>query len=297
MQVSYLAAFLGGILTLFAPCAAMLLPSFFAYAFTSRRTLALRTVVFFLGLLVVMVPLGAFAGTLGAFIRGHSQTVTLIAGIAVIVLGIAQMFGVTFPTPSLRRARPSESHDLGGKTPTVTVASASRVALESKPRGGEPSAPAVFALGVGYGLAGVGCSGPILGAVLSFVTLGGSVLGGALLMMSFSLGMILPVAVLAVVWDALNLSHAAWLKPRPVKLLGHQTTRMNIISGVLFIILGAILVFFGGYIGLPSLLSDSQQVGIESRIMAAVSGVPSGLFLAFVAVVVVLALVMIRERR
>lgn len=297
MQVSYLAAFLGGILTLFAPCAAMLLPSFFAYAFTSRRTLALRTFVFFLGLLVIMVPLGAFAGTLGAFIRGHSQTVTLTAGVAVIVLGIAQMFAVTFPIPSLRRTRPSEAHELGIKAPTVTAASASRVALESAPRGGEPSAPAVFALGVGYGLAGVGCSGPILGAVLSFVTLGGSVLGGALLMTSFSLGMILPVALLAMVWDALNLSHAGWLRPHPVKLLGRQTTRMNIISGVLFIALGAILVFFGGYIGLPSLLSDSQQVSIESRIMAAVSGVPSGLFLAFVAIVVVLAVVMIRERR
>ncbi|MDO5728637.1 MAG: cytochrome c biogenesis CcdA family protein [Actinomycetaceae bacterium] len=295
--MSYLAAFLGGILTLFAPCAAMLLPSFFAYAFTSRRTLAVRTFVFFLGLLVIMVPLGAFAGTLGAFIRSHSQTVTLVAGIAVMVLGVLQLFAVTFPTPSLAHHRLAESHETEVKAPVVTAESASRVALASAPRTGEPSAPAVFALGVGYGLAGVGCSGPILGAVLSFVTLGGSVLGGALLMTSFSLGMILPVAILAFIWDALNLSQTSWLKPRPITILGRQTTRMNIVSGLLFFLLGAILVFFGGYIGLPSLLSGSQQVSIESRIMAAVSGVPSGLFLALIAIITILAVVIIRERR
>lgn len=299
MEVSYLAAFLGGLLTLFAPCAAMLLPSFFAYAFTSRRTLAARTLVFFIGLLVVMVPLGAFAGTLGALIRGHSHTVTLIAGIAVIVLGILQFFAVTFPTPSLTRPHPvTHSEPASTQAPSVSVASAARVAREASPvRAGEPSVPAVFALGVGYGLAGVGCSGPILGAVLSFVTLGGSVLSGIALMISFSLGMILPVAILAAVWDALRISERSWLKPHPVTIFGRRTTRMNMLSGVLFIVLGAALVFFGGYIGLPSLLSVNQQISLESHIMNAVSGVPSGLFLAFIAILFVLAIVVVRERR
>lgn len=278
MEISYLAAFIGGLLTLFAPCAAMLLPAFFAYAFTSRTTLLMRTGVFALGVLLVLVPLGAFAGTLGAFIRQHANTVTLIAGLLVIVLGFLQMFAVTFPVPQWA-SRLMTPKDTGSD------------------EAGAPSNLAVFALGIGYAIAGVGCSGPILGAVLSFATLGGSVWAGALLMATFAIGMVVPVGILALLWDAFKLSEKSWLRPHPVKLLGRWTTRMNIISGVLFIILGVILVFFGGQAGLPSLLSASQQVAIESQVIDAVSGVPGWLFFVFAAILIALIAVTIKERR
>jgi len=48
--IGYLAAFLGGVLTLLSPCSALLLPAFFAYAFASRSRLLGRTAVFYAGL-------------------------------------------------------------------------------------------------------------------------------------------------------------------------------------------------------------------------------------------------------
>ncbi|UUZ44330.1 hypothetical protein LP422_17985 [Janibacter limosus] len=57
-EVGVLAALAAGVLALLSPCSALLLPSFFAYAFASRRAIPARTVVFYLGLLITPVPRG-----------------------------------------------------------------------------------------------------------------------------------------------------------------------------------------------------------------------------------------------
>ncbi len=60
--VGLLGAFLGGLASLLSPCSALLLPSFFAYAFDRTRLLVQRTVAFWVGLCVVLVPLGPASG-------------------------------------------------------------------------------------------------------------------------------------------------------------------------------------------------------------------------------------------
>ena len=62
--LSPLAALLGGALTLLAPCSVLVLPAFFSYAFQSARALLGRTALFWLGLLLVLVPLGTLAGAI-----------------------------------------------------------------------------------------------------------------------------------------------------------------------------------------------------------------------------------------
>lgn len=51
---------------------------------------------------------------------------------------------------------------------------------------------AVYLLGITYGIAGVGCAGPILGAVLATSSLGGSVLEGVIAVIFYSAGMAFP---------------------------------------------------------------------------------------------------------
>ncbi|HEV3476439.1 MAG TPA: hypothetical protein VG127_03065 [Rubrobacteraceae bacterium] len=48
VEISLVASFLGGVLSLLSPCSAMLLPAFFAYAFGEE--LVKKTGVFYLGL-------------------------------------------------------------------------------------------------------------------------------------------------------------------------------------------------------------------------------------------------------
>ena len=50
-QIGFAGAFLGGLLTLLSPCAALLLPAFFAVTYDGVAALVSRVGLFFLGLL------------------------------------------------------------------------------------------------------------------------------------------------------------------------------------------------------------------------------------------------------
>jgi cytochrome c biogenesis protein CcdA len=57
VEASYLAAFLGGALSLLSPCSALLLPAFsIAYAFGRREELVKKTALFYLGLAALWLP-------------------------------------------------------------------------------------------------------------------------------------------------------------------------------------------------------------------------------------------------
>lgn len=94
--IGILGAFLGGILTLISPCSALLLPAFFAYAFDGFGKLVSRTGLFYLGLCITLVPLGAGLGKLGSFLDSIRPTVMLCAGILIIIFGIMTVFGKGF---------------------------------------------------------------------------------------------------------------------------------------------------------------------------------------------------------
>ena len=84
-DIGYLGALLGGVATIVSPCSVMLLPAFFAYAFSSRAALVGRTGLFYLGLITTLVPLGAAAGSFGALFNAHRSTFIAVA--ALLILG------------------------------------------------------------------------------------------------------------------------------------------------------------------------------------------------------------------
>lgn len=263
MNVSLVIAYVGGLLTLFAPCAALMLPGFLSYAFASRKKLAVMTLVFFAGLEAVLVPVGFAAGTFGSFLQQNMSTLTLWGGIIIIVLGVWQLFAL--PTP------------FGGSRQTASGAS-------TKDRSGT-SATGVFLLGASYGLAGIGCAGPILGSVLTMAGLGGTSWNGALTMAVYGLGVFTPVFILAFFWDLIG----GALRPRPVRFLGRDTTLGAVISGIAFIVLGAYLAFFGASVNGPSIFDANDQADAEMSAVRALSWVEDWMFVAALAVVVVLA--------
>lgn len=268
MSITLAGAFLGGLLTILAPCSAALLPAFFAYAFTSRRTLLGRTGIFFLGLALALLPLGAAAGYLGSLIRTNSYTISVIGGVIVIVAGL--WVALNLPVPHLPKKQ--------------SVA----VGAGAKPQR-EPGSPiAVFVLGITYGLAGIGCSGPILGAVLAVAGISGSSLNGIITMFFYALGTFTPVLVLALLWDALDLSGKKWLQPKPIHFLGRDTTVGALVSGAIFIVLGIALVLGGTLNIMPSLLDAGQQQSLEMDILRIVSGIPNWIFVTLIALIAAL---------
>lgn len=238
MSINFTIAYLGGLVTFLAPCGAFLLPAFFACAFEDRSRLLQRILVFLTGLVIALVPLGFAAGGLGGWLLSNSHLLTVIVGVIITVLGIVQVLALPLPKLPLPRA-------LGGAT--------------------RPSVIGIFLFGISYGLAGSGCTGPILGAVLSAATLTGSSLRGGALMFWYALGMFTPVALLSLIWGSLTARQQRLFHPRPLKFLGRQTTWGSLVSGLVFTLVGVLLLITGGT-NVSSLLTSGQQVTLETKI-------------------------------
>lgn len=238
--VGYLAAFLGGALALISPCSALLLPSFFAYAFTRPARLMARTGAFYAGLAATLVPLGLGSSAVSELFYGHRQALVLAAGWAVIVLGVVQALGGGFAIGPAVRWQAAAQRRLAG-------------------RGGQL---AVFGLGASYGLAGF-CSGPILGAVLTVAAALGNPVGAAALLAVYALGMTAPMFALALAWDRFRLGRRAWLRGRSWRLGPFHLHSTMLASGLLFIVIGVLFLRYDGTAGLTGMLGLGNTTGAE----------------------------------
>ncbi|MEG3627693.1 cytochrome c biogenesis CcdA family protein [Streptomyces poriticola] len=234
----FVVAFLGGLLALFSPCSALLLPAFFAYSFTGRTRLLGRTALFYAGLCLTMVPLGVAGSLAGRLLYGHRELLVTTGGWLIIVLGAAQVLGLGFGSRRMQQA--------AGRRRSGSVLS-------------------VLALGAVYGLAGF-CAGPILGSVLTVAALGGDPWRGGALLAVYALGMAVPVFVLAALWDRFDLGRRRWLRGRPVRVGPLRTHSTALVGGALFIVLGAVFLLFDGASALPSLMGVDTEFAWEQRL-------------------------------
>ncbi|MBP2372011.1 cytochrome c biogenesis CcdA family protein [Pseudonocardia parietis] len=240
-----LTAFLGGLLSLLSPCAALLLPSFFAYAFDRVGTLIGRTLTFLAGLLTVLVPLGAGVALVGALITQYRGVVTTAGGLLLIGFGVLSVLGIGFGSATAGRL-------------------AGRVRI---------SGPvSTYALGTVYGLAGF-CSGPLLGSILTVAAVGSDPGYGAVLLGAYAVGMAAPLFVLALLWDRFGLSRKPWLRGREVHLGPLRTHSTSLISGVLFIGIGLLFLLTDGTAGIIAPTTVDQQADAQSAITGLFGGV------------------------
>ena len=105
VEVSLLAAFFGGVLSLLSPCSALLLPAFFAYAFGGGGELVRKTGIFYLGLAATLVPLGMGISAISALFYGHRSALIVASGTLIIAFGVLQLLGRGFTVGPLVRLR------------------------------------------------------------------------------------------------------------------------------------------------------------------------------------------------
>ena len=252
MSIGFAGAFLGGILTLVSPCSALLLPAFFAYAFASTRDLLGRSLLFYLGLITTLVPIGAFAGTLGSLLTVHRSTFIGVAAGLVILFGAFQLFGIRIPLLPVRAQ-------------------------------GGTSAWSTYLLGLVYGVAGA-CAGPILGSILMVAALGGSSTYGAALLAIYALGMTVPLFALAAVWDRFEIGKRGWLKPREIRIGSWRSTWTEVVSGLIFVALGIVLLVTDGTAALPGPVGVSTQFELEMAATRAGGNVSNTVFIVLLGV-------------
>lgn len=263
-QIGLLGALLGGLLTLVSPCSALLLPSFFAYAFERVATLLLRTAMFYLGLAAVLVPLGAGVGAVGSLLTRYRDLVTQIGGIVLIVLGFLIIGGRGFGLSAASRWM--------GRLRVGSMLS-------------------VLALGAVYGLAGF-CAGPLLGSVLTVSAAGGSAAYGGLLMGVYALGMAVPLFVMALIWERWHLGSRRWLRGRTIKIGPLTTHTTNLISGVLFAGIGVLFLTTDGTANIGGFTGVDAQYNLQAWLQNVAGTISDATVLLICAVTVLLILLL-----
>lgn len=256
-SVGIVGAFLAGVASLLSPCSALLLPSFFAYAFDRVHRLVGRTVAFWLGLCLVLVPIGAGVGTVGSAVTRYRSEVTMIGGAVIIVFGAMTLLGKGFGVPGAQRL-----------TARINIS----------------TTLSVVALGAVYGLAGF-CAGPLLGAVLTTSAMGANPLYGAQLMSVFALGMAAPLFVLAICWERFDLARRGWLRGRAVRLGPLHTHTTALLSGLIMIVIGVLFLLTDGTANLGGGFGVDAAYGVQlwlGRLASAVSAPTVALGVALV---------------
>ena len=218
IEISFAAAFIGGVLSLLSPCSALLLPAFFAYAFQNKRELTARTAVFYGGLSTVFVPLGMGASLATTLFVDNRDTMITVAGGILIAFGVLELLGRTFSFG--RGATGSGVDETRGLFGTYT-------------------------LGLVYGFGGF-CSGPILGSVLTVAAAEGSVVRGGGLLAVYALGTVAPLFLLAIFWDRFKIGERRWIRGHGFQFGPISVHSTQLIAGVVFILLGISFIALEG---------------------------------------------------
>ena len=73
LSITFLIAFIGGIISFTSPCGFVVLPTFFAYLFKERKRALFMTATFALGMTLAFVLFGLVAGAMGDFFNVYKE--------------------------------------------------------------------------------------------------------------------------------------------------------------------------------------------------------------------------------
>lgn len=240
MQIGLLTALLGGALALLSPCSALLLPAFFAARVGARARLLLHGAVFYLGLVLVLVPLGLGLGALGSLLTGGRGLLIAATSILLVALGIAQMLGFGFDAGRLLPARLRA----GAETGSGLIRT--------------------FLLGAVGGVAGF-CAGPILGAILTLALAEADAWSAGALLAVYGAGMVVPLVIIAAAWQRLGRRGRRLLRGRAFTVFGRELHTTSVLTGALIIAVGLAFWFTNGLIDVPSLVPTDVQAWLQER--------------------------------
>ncbi len=222
LKVSFLIAFVAGILGVLSPCLLPFLPAYFSYTFKEKKNITKMTLVFFLGFTVVFVAMGVVAGFVGSQVLSvmQSRWLVTLAGIFIIFLGFLSLSGRGLS--SFLKINQRFKNDL----------------------------PGTFLFGASFAVGWTACLGPILAGILGIGAVLGNLWYSGALLFFYSLGNLVPLFLLSVFYDRFNLSQNRFLKGKMFQFtIGkkefwiHST---NLISGILLVAIGTVMIAFQG---------------------------------------------------
>ncbi len=226
LEISYLGALIGGLLSFLSPCVLPLVPPYLCYLGGTSleeltadgaidrnltRRVVITAIVFVLGFTTVFVTLGATASAMGGFITDPAGVLSKIAGAIIVVFGL-HFIGL-FKIGLLYRE--------------------ARFHIDKRPAG----LIGAYLIGLAFAFGWTPCVGPVLAAILTLAADQQSVASGAMLLGVYSLGLGVPFI-------------AAAFAARPflgfMRRFRAHMRKVEIAMGVLLIVTG-VMIFTGSF--------------------------------------------------
>lgn len=224
LEIGYISAFIGGLLTFLAPCTLPLIPAYMSFLAGSQKSadgkvwwnhIMRNSLLFTIGFSIVFMFFGMISGAVGQFFVLHRAALSQFGGIIVIVFGLSMLGVIDIPQLFTGKKIPTFIHP------------------------GKPFSSLL--LGLVFALGWSPCLGPILGTILVLAGTSGTAFQGALLLFVYSLGLAIPFLTIAAVY---GVSFAY------INSLARVLPYVNKVGGALFVVMGALLIF--GEFGLLS---------------------------------------------
>lgn len=215
-QTSLIAAFIAGIVALFAPCCiSFLLPAYLGSVFKEKEKVLLMTLIFGLGIFIVMMPavLGVAALSKALFI--YHDEIYIIGGFVMLFAAAITFLGIKFPMPQL------PGREMGKHDPL-----------------------SIFMLGVFSGITSA-CCAPVLIGILTLTFLTPSFFGALSIGATYVLGMVFPLLIISIFLSGKVEKFMFLRKPMlQFNFLGKERIILvsNFLAGSIFLITGILIL-------------------------------------------------------
>ena len=224
-----LAAFGGGVLSFLSPCVFPLVPGYLSYLAgisleeaqsqsTTRWRVTQHAFCFVLGFALLFTLLGAAAAVVGLALHPYQQVLARVAGLLLILFGIA----------------------LTGLVPIPWLSRDHRVQVKPGRSAWWRSALIGMAFGAGWSA----CTGPILGSILVLTAANAQLLQGVSFLIAYALGLSVPFLLVGILVDRVSVL---------MRRIRRYTGPLSFIGGVILILMG-MLIFLGRLDQLANLL-------------------------------------------
>ncbi|MFA5933186.1 MAG: cytochrome c biogenesis protein CcdA [Microgenomates group bacterium] len=231
-QTSLIAAFVAGMVALFAPCCiTFLLPAYLGGVFKEKEKVLLMTLVFGLGIFVVMLPAVLGVALISKLTFRYHDPIYIAGGIVMLLVSLVTFLGIKLPMPHLPGSVQKEKPDI----------------------------LSVFTLGIFSGITSA-CCAPVLIGILALTFLSPNFFGALAIGGVYVLGMVTPLLLISLFLNDKMPKFSVLRRPvATITLFGRYTPLIlsNLIGSAVFFVTG-VLILVLSYKG--SLSPDNMEV-------------------------------------
>lgn len=266
---SILAAFVAGVIALFAPCCiSVMLPAYFAGTYQNRKLLVAMTLIYAAGVATIILPITLGATFLVSLFNEQHAVIYTIGGLLLILLAGYVLMGGELHLPMLGTRTNNNAAPLS-----------------------------IYSLGIFSGITS-SCCAPVLAGVIALSGFASSFSTAFLLGISYVLGMVLPLMLISLLWSKFDWRTSRLFQPRRYKwrlfTLQRNITGTAVATGALLGIMGFMSIWVGlTQEAMPGLTGWQAQLNLQFQklnrtIIDAMQWVPNWLVAVLLIITVIL---------